>query len=70
MQKMSLSDMLKRVLERVDEMRGEVAAAAAREAAMNEHVDTLERDIAILTAEVSRLQIIESEVHSFSLNTH
>lgn len=62
MQKMSLSEMLQRVLERVDMMRAEAAEAAAREADLNAHVAALDGDIAVLTTEVSRLQIIESEV--------
>lgn len=61
-QKMSLSGMLRRVLERVEEMRAEAVAAAEREAALREHVAALDRDIANLLAEVERLQIIEAEV--------
>eukprot|EP00892_Ulva_mutabilis_P001972 jgi/Ulvmu1/11776/UM008_0190.1 len=61
-EKMSLSEMLTRVLERVDVMRSEAHAAAAREAALRNHVAALDHDIAGLSAEVERLLVIESEL--------
>lgn len=61
-QKMSLSGMLARVLERIEEMRAEAVEAAAREAALREHVAAQDADIAALGAEVERLQILEAEV--------